>query len=77
MSDSSPRTEMARLCDEVLHTADDADAALSRLTARLAACTAERDRLVKRLEDVPSSTTWRVGRVVVAPATLVRKRRRR
>jgi hypothetical protein len=54
------------------------------LTKRLKACQAERDglvkqrdRLVNQLDAVRSSTTWRLGHALVAPAALVRRRLRR
>lgn len=76
LTDVKPQSEMTRLRQELLRTSDSAQAEVARLTALLHTCTAERDLLAKQLEDVRTSVTWRVGRVVVAPAALARRRRR-
>jgi hypothetical protein len=80
MTDPKPIPEMTRLRHELLRRADrgiGGEAEVAVLKERLEACTAERDRLATQLEAVRRSTTWRVGRVLVAPAALARRRRRR
>jgi hypothetical protein len=79
MADPKPIPEMTRLRHDLLR-ADrgiGGEAEVAALKERLEACTAERDRLARQLDAVRRSTTWRVGRVLVAPAALARRRRRR
>lgn len=80
MTDATTVSEMTRLRHDLLRMTDraiGAEAEVAGLTKRLNACRAERDRLAKQLEAVRSSTTWRLGRALVAPAALVRRRLRR
>jgi ribosomal protein L12E/L44/L45/RPP1/RPP2 len=72
--------EAARLSDQVAVLSErlrESDAALRAARKDLAAAGAERDRLARRIAAMQASTTWRIGRSLVTPASRIARRVRR
>ena len=82
MSDA-PDPEVLRLRHELLRMTDraiGAEAAEAQARVELDALRgvrAERDALRARVTAMQTSTTWRVGRAVLRPASVIARRRRR
>ena len=69
--------EMTRLRHAGLDAATELESlrvARARQEERLGRLSAERDRLRAQLDAVYASTTWRVGRALLAPITRARRR---
>jgi hypothetical protein len=80
MTTSEPADEITRLRHDLLRVTDravGAEAEALRLRTELATVTTDRDRLAEQVRTMRASTTWRVGRALVAPAARVRGRRGR